>query len=223
VTTLRHLADEICVGLQIYVSGRAGSHLKTAFVLCDDYTELATKLYLIRQDKKWSDQRSTGGFKNYHEVLKDLVNSIARERAHLLSAVEVLHVSMHARRSRRNIFFHSTTLLDLQTSRKDTAEALTDLFRYCELLFEDDWSRAIAETADLEALTLMVRLDDAASRDSTLLTRVNALFARQPKNVTNKKQQGVHLVAFPEDLHALMCAKWGGQDIINDLRDLLRP
>jgi hypothetical protein len=220
MTTVRHLTEEICVGLQIYVAGRSGSHLKSAFVLCDDYTELATKMYLVMCSPAWSDTRSNGRFKNYATVLGDLRSSIQASRQSDLGTISDLHDRMLARRARRNVFFHSTTLLDLSVTRRDTAEALVDLLDYCHILFSD-WETVIASVADMETLSLLVRLDAAISRDGTLLAQLNELFEQQPKNRPGSRQKGAHLTVFPEDLHALMSIRWGGSNLKAALQRLL--
>jgi hypothetical protein len=49
---------EICAGIEIFYSSKTGGQFwKTAFILCDNYTELASKLFLIANDPKWSDMR----------------------------------------------------------------------------------------------------------------------------------------------------------------------
>jgi hypothetical protein len=54
--SLRALLREICAGVEIYFTGRSdGDYFKTAFVLCDDYTELTSKLWLLRDNPKWRD------------------------------------------------------------------------------------------------------------------------------------------------------------------------
>jgi len=54
--SLRALLRNICTGVEIYFTGRSeDEYLKTAFVLCDDYTELTSKLWLITDNTKWSD------------------------------------------------------------------------------------------------------------------------------------------------------------------------
>jgi hypothetical protein len=219
LTTLRHLAEEICVGLQIYVAGRRGPHLKTAFVLCDDYTELATKMYLIRTDKTWKDEHN-GRFKGYRRVLDDLQSQVSQHRQGDAATIEAIHGRMKARRDRRNVFFHSTTLLDLSVTPRDTAEALVDLLDYCELLFSD-WPTTVPSVADLEALSLLVRLDAAMSRDGTLFARVSELFENLPRNRRVSKQKGTQLAVFPEDLHALLSVRWGGDSLKESLRHLL--
>ncbi len=53
--SLRALLRDICTGIEIYYTGRSeGEYLKAAFVLCDDYTELTSKLWLLTNDKNWS-------------------------------------------------------------------------------------------------------------------------------------------------------------------------
>jgi hypothetical protein len=53
---LPYLLDEICAGAEIYYTGRTGGqYLKTALVLCDDYSELVSKLFLRTNDSDWTD------------------------------------------------------------------------------------------------------------------------------------------------------------------------
>jgi len=54
--SLRALLRDICTGVEIYYTGRSeDEYLKTAFVLCDDYTELTSKLWLLTDNPRWSD------------------------------------------------------------------------------------------------------------------------------------------------------------------------
>ncbi len=54
--SLRALLRDICTGVEIYYTGRSeDEYLKTAFVLCDDYTELTSKLWLSGNVPNWSD------------------------------------------------------------------------------------------------------------------------------------------------------------------------
>ena len=54
--SLRALLRNICTGVEIYYTGRTEEeYLKTAFVLCDDYTELTSKLWLRENVTNWSD------------------------------------------------------------------------------------------------------------------------------------------------------------------------
>ncbi len=54
--SLRALLRDICTGVEIYYTGRTEEeYLKAAFVLCDDYTELTSKLWLQQNVVAWSD------------------------------------------------------------------------------------------------------------------------------------------------------------------------
>ncbi len=54
--SLRALLRDICTGVEIYYTGRTEEeYLKAAFVLCDDYTELTSKLWLLKDNPKWKD------------------------------------------------------------------------------------------------------------------------------------------------------------------------
>lgn len=58
MSQLTYLMREICAGIEIFYSSKTGGQFfKTAFILCDNYTELTSKLFLIENDPKWSDMR----------------------------------------------------------------------------------------------------------------------------------------------------------------------
>ena len=66
MSKLPYLVAEINAALEVYLSGRIGQQYnRTAFILCDDGTELASKLFLLTDTPKWSDTRPGGGFKRY--------------------------------------------------------------------------------------------------------------------------------------------------------------
>ncbi len=70
--SLRSLLREICSGIEIYYTGRSeGEYLKTAFILYDDYSELASKLWLLNDDAKWRDTRDKQSRK-YETALKNV-------------------------------------------------------------------------------------------------------------------------------------------------------
>lgn len=71
--SLQHLMPEIENGLEILFTGKsAGQYWKTAFVLCDNYSELAAKLFLSSKVAGWTDAKANGKFKNYHDILNDV-------------------------------------------------------------------------------------------------------------------------------------------------------
>ena len=58
MSQLTYLMREIGAGVEIFYSSKSGGQFwKTAFILCDNYTELASKLFLIADNPKWSDMR----------------------------------------------------------------------------------------------------------------------------------------------------------------------
>ncbi|MEG5040900.1 MULTISPECIES: hypothetical protein [unclassified Microcoleus] len=58
MSQLTYLMREICAGIEIFYSSKTGGQFwKTAFILCDNYTELASKLFLVADNPKWSDMR----------------------------------------------------------------------------------------------------------------------------------------------------------------------
>lgn len=54
---ISELAAEIASAIEIYFLGRGTQHYNNAtFILCDDYTELASKLFLIKHVSDWQDK-----------------------------------------------------------------------------------------------------------------------------------------------------------------------
>jgi hypothetical protein len=213
VSRLNHLADEICAGAEVYFTGRqGGQYLKTAFILCDDYTELGSKLFLIERTQGWSDI-SGGRFKSYHRVMQDVVNACAD--------VKDLCERMKERRDRRNGFFHSAQLLDLSVTTRMCVEAFCDLFDYCELLFDDQWRVAVSGARNLETLAILFQLESLAFSDPNMNRRIGEVIENWPRNAKSKKQTGVHIAQYPEDLHLRLCVISGGQLLHAKLRELL--
>jgi len=134
--------DEIGYGMEIYFSSRTGQqYTKTAFILCDDYVELISKLWLVENVTDWKDREAKSRYKNFQEIL-DRVGEGKKgctPPKRLLQLIE----QMKERRSRRNDFFHSTHLLDLNINKRGCVEVFCDLVEYGELLFGDDWRAEI--------------------------------------------------------------------------------
>jgi hypothetical protein len=49
--------------------------------LCDDYTDLAAKFFLLTDQRHWSDQKPGARFKNYNLVLREVEGVLAAKRA----------------------------------------------------------------------------------------------------------------------------------------------
>lgn len=217
---LTHLADEICAGAEIYFTGRTGGqYWKTAFILCDDYTELASKLFLLEHGGNWSEQRSGGGFKGYKQILKETEETMSNRAA--AAKVAALQRNMDERRARRNGFFHSAGLLDLNVSSRACVEAYCDLFGYCELLFEQAWATVVEGARNLATLIILFGLERAAFANPDVTQRASAILADWPRNKTNSRRKGVHMAEYPEDLHLRLCVTAGGKQLRNDLARLL--
>jgi len=70
---LTYLMREICSGVEIYFSGRSYNYYnKTAYVLCDDYTELTSKVFLLDDDSSWSYTRDEKEIKKFEKVKKKI-------------------------------------------------------------------------------------------------------------------------------------------------------
>jgi hypothetical protein len=114
MSKLPYRIAEINAALEVYISGRTGQqHNRTAFILCDDCAELASKLFLLIDRPAWSDKRANGSFKNFKDVTCEVRGLLLAKRAADHVVADALLKQIEARRDRRNKFFHSTELLDL--------------------------------------------------------------------------------------------------------------
>lgn len=223
MSQLTYLVDEICAGLEIYYAGRTGGqYLKTAFILCDDYTELTSKLFLITKNSSWSDQKAKGGFKNYIDIQRDVQAVFSTSRPGDLAQVKHLHDAMATRRKRRNDFFHSTKLLDLSLSARNCIEAYCDLLEYGALIFGASWTLEVASNRNLETLEALIRLERKSLSDPSVQYKVNSILSSWPTNTTSRvAKKGCHIIEYPADMYLMLCVVYGGKDLLTKLKALL--
>jgi hypothetical protein len=128
---------------------------------------------------------------------------------------------MKDRRIRRNDFFHSAQLLDLNITSRMCVEAFCDLFDYCETLFEDDWGVAAAGARNLTTLQALFELDRLTFSNPDVSRKIGEIIEKWPRNATTKRRSGVHIATYPEDLHLRLCVISGGQRLHDQLEALL--
>lgn len=219
---LPYLLDEICAGVEIYFTGRTGGqYLKTAFILCDDYTELAAKLFLLTDSRHWGDQKASGRFKNYHDVLRDVKAVFTARRVADVSALTQIHANLVARRNQRNQFFHSTHLLNLNFTSRMCVEAFCDLFSYGELLFGNHWQQHLGGARNLETLVILLKLEKKGFSDPSVWPKVDKIIREWPRNQSNAARRGVHLTVHPEDMHLRLTVIHGHKELRDKLAALL--
>ena len=223
---LGYLMDEIGSGMEIYYSSRLGGrYLRTAFILCDDYVELLSKLWLVENVGGWDDKKSNGSFKNFRQVLADVKNA-KNGRCHPDQHRRVVGLmeEMKARRIRRNDFFHSTHLLDLNVNRRGCIEAFCDLAEFGESLFGDDWRQAVEANTKTAILCALFRLERLGFADPTMEARINKILANWPRRERDRRtipKKGTQYAEHPEDLHLRLCLDWGGRELRDALKGLM--
>jgi hypothetical protein len=221
---LTYLIDEICAGVEIYYTGRTGGqYLKTAFILCDDYTELVSKLFLLTENPNWTDRKPSNHFKNFHDVMREVKAVVAAKLAAHSQRVEDLQAGMTSRRKRRNDFFHSTNLLDLSVTPRNCVESFCELFEYGEILFSADWRTTLESSRNLATLEVMLQLEKRAFSDPSITPRMNNVIQNWPRNTQNNKMKGTHVAEYPEDLHFRLCVTCGGKALRDKLKALMTP
>ena len=222
MSKLPYLVAEINAALEVYLSGRTGQQYnRTAFILCDDGAELASKLFLLTDTPAWSDTKANGHFKRFKEVTAELRAVFQAKRAGDHAAVDALLTRIEGRRDRRNGFFHSTHLLDLNLHARDCVEAFCDLLDYGKLLFPADWDEAVAVAGNMETCEAVIRLDRKSYSDPSIGPKVNAIFAKWRSQGEKPKTLGCEVAHHAEDMHLRLAIRNGGNSLRDKLRALL--
>ena len=219
---LPYLVQEINAALEIYLSGRTGQQYnRTAFILCDDGAELASKLFLLTDDRNWRDVRTNGSFKRFRDVTGDVRAVFQAKRSADHATVNALLSRIESRRDRRNEFFHSTNLLDLNLHARDCVEAFVDLLDYGLLLFGVNWSAAVTVTGNMETCEAVIRLDKMSYADPSVSPRVNEILGKWPRSGPAPKKTGCEVAHHAEDMHLRLVIRNGGKTLRDRLRALL--
>lgn len=214
---LPYLVAEINAAMEVYLSGRTGQQYnRVSFILCDDVAELASKLFLLIDNPTWSDTKPNGKFKNFQDVTKDVRAVFTTKRGDHAS-VDALLKRIEGRRKRRNDFFHSTSLLDLNFHPRDCIEAFCDLLDYGRLLFPAYWQDAVAATGNMETCEAIIRLDKKGYGDPSILPKMNVILGSWPRRGPKPKAKGCEVAHHAEDIHLRLAIRNGGKE----LRDLL--
>jgi hypothetical protein len=230
MSKLPYLVAEVNAALEVYISGRTGQQYnRTAFVLCDDCVELASKLFLLIDTPAWSDQSAAGGYKGFRTVVREVAAVIQAKRPADHAAVDAIRLRMEGRRDRRNNVFHSTTLLDLNFHARGCVEAFCDLLDYGKLLFPPDpailgsgWEAAIASVGNMETCEALIRLDRKTYGDPSVGPKVNDVLAKWPRsNGPNSKAKGCEVAHHADDMHLRLAIRNGGKALRDRLRALL--
>lgn len=217
-----YLVAEVNAALEIYLSGRTGQQYnRTAFILCDDCAELASKLFLLTHVNGWNDKRENGFFKKFKEITGEVRSTLSVRRPNdSTSLKEVLH-KIEQRRDRRNEFFHSTHLLDLTLHSRDCVEAFCDLMDYGKMLFPDDWDSAVDATSSMRTNETIIRLDKKGYGDTSIHPRMNAIIGNWPRTGQPPKKKGCEVTHYAEDMHLRLAIRNGGQALLDRLKVLL--
>jgi hypothetical protein len=231
MTKLPYLISEINAALEVYICGRTGQQYnRTAFILCDDSAELASKLFLLTDNKKWSDKGAGKPFKSFRDVTGEVRAIFTAKRAANYAAVDDLLKQIEGRRDRRNNFFHSTDLLDLTLQPRDCVDSFCDLLDYGKLLFPSDpaipgsgWNGAVAAAGNMETYEAVMRLDRKSYGDPSVPGKLNDVLAKWPRNsiLPTPKKAGCEVAHYAEDIHLRLAIRNGGKELRDKLRALL--
>jgi len=222
MSKLPYLVSEINAAIEVYLSGRTGQQYnRTAFILCDDGAELASKLFLLTDTPAWSDTKANGHFKRFKEVTAEVRAVFLAKRNAEHATADALLKRIEARRDRRNEFFHSTHLLDLNFHARDCVEALVDLLDYGKLLFPVEWDSTVAATGNMETCAALLRLDKKTYGDPSVGPKVNDILAQWPRNGPALKKRGCEIAHHAEDMHLRLAIRNGGNPLRDKLRALL--
>jgi hypothetical protein len=222
-----YLVSEINAALEIYLSGRTGQQYnRTVFILCDDDAELASKLFT--DNLAWNDTKASGHFKRFKEVTAEVRAIFKTKRQVDYATVDTLLMRIESRRDRRNDFFHSTNLLDLNFHARDCIEAFCDLLDYGKLLFPPDpavvgsgWEGAVMSAGNMATCEAIIRLDKKAYEKPDVLPMLNAIIGAWPRSGPKPKRKGCEVTHHAEDMHLRLAIRNGGQALRDKLLTLL--
>jgi hypothetical protein len=222
MSKLPYLVAEINAALEVYISGRTGQQYnRTAFILCDDGAELASKLFLLTDTSAWSDTKANGRFKTFKDVSSEVRAIFLAKRTGDHTTADVLLTRIEARRERRNKFFHSTDLLDLTLQPRDCVESFCDLLDYGKLLFPAGWDTEVAAAGNMQTCEALIRLDRKTYGDPSVGPKVNDVLAKWPRNGPKPRKKGCEVAHHAEDMHLRLAIRNGGNELRDKLRALL--
>lgn len=222
MSKLPYLVAEINAALEVYLSGRTGQQYnRTVFILCDDCAELAGKLFLLTDTPAWSDTKANRSFKKFKDITKEVRGVIRAKRPADHEALDSLLKKIEARRGRRNMFFHSTDLLDLTLQPRDCVDAFCDLIDYGKLLFPVDWDIEVAAAGNMETCEALIRVDCKAYGDPSVGPKLNDVIANWPRNSPKPKKKGCEIAHHAEDMHLRLAIRNGGNSLRDKIRELL--
>ena len=214
MTKLRALVAEVDAALDIYMAGRSGQQFnRVAFILADDICELAGKLFLMTGNPNWSDVGVNKPFKSFHDITTEIV------AAHQPAGDLVTRI--RERRVRRNGFFHSAHLLDLNLHTHAVNEALRDMLDYGECLFGNNWRSEISGTRNLETAEVLIRLDCASYANPAITPKVLDILAKQKRPKSAPKASGCEIAFHPDDHHLRLAIRNGGKQLRDKLKVLM--
>jgi hypothetical protein len=225
---LPFLAEDISNVLEMYFSvWPSHRYHKTVFILCDDYTEIMTKLFLLTCNPDWSEVRGSDNdgrplFKGFHKVLEETKDAFAKSQPSNVQRLEALHSRVRGRREIRNQFFHSANLLEMTLAPRKCVDGLLDLLEYGRLLFGDKWEELVTERRVMEVYKTLLRIERWSFSEPKILDKLNSILSDWPgrKTYGPLAEKGVQYVQHGEDLYLRLCVDWGGADILDELMGL---
>lgn len=219
---LPYLVAEVNAAMEVYLSGRIGQQYnRTSFILCDDCAELANKLFLLADNRHWSDTRPDGRFKNFRDVSAEVRAVFQARRAADHATADALLQRIEGRRERRNKFFHSADLLDLNLQPADCVRAFVDFLDYGKLLFGADWEEAVEATGNMETCEAVLRVDKKTYADPSVGPKMDAILRKQPRLGVTPTTKGCEVAHHPEDIHLRLAIRNGNKTLRDKLRALL--
>lgn len=224
MVSLLDLVREISVGVEIYYTGRAEQvYAKSAFILCDDYTELTSKIFLAKKIPGWTDETAPGRYKNYETTLNEVCRWFQSHRPTEQGDIQRLLDAMKLRRKRRNDFFHSTHLLDLSIRSGACVEAFCDLLDYGKLLFSGEWDKAVDDVANLDTLATILQLEKCAASNPIFLSHCNRILTSYGEKIPKPGKGLPYSVVLGTDFYFRLSVLYGSGNLKAELKSLLPP
>lgn len=134
----------------------------------------------------WTANKEGGRFKNFSDITKEIkdLKPITDSSGTVNPAHQELHVvldNIQGRRDKRNGFFHDHEQTELTINPQECLNALTDLYRLCELLFNGEFRTEVqkSERVAYRVQVTLIRIRKRSESRGRIMSLYTGFLGRQ--------------------------------------------
>jgi hypothetical protein len=188
--------------------------------------------------KEWSANREDGRFKNFSNITKEIKD--LKPITDSIGTVNLSNQELHAvldniegRREKRNGFFHDHEQTELTITQQECLNALTDLYRLCELLFDGEFRAEVQklEWVAYRVQVMLIRIRKRSESRGRVFSLYVAFLSRQAPINSNPtlgifEYQLLHsdASAFEDNLRAMLDREIvASNEVVQSVEAMKRP